>query len=131
MAIALLTMHQLGAAIAMAWAVVMVLQEGLAMTTIALITTMTMTTATAGNVVGVVAGEQGGRAGAHSGGRVHAQIKIGDDDSAVLDGSLLEDVVMGIGAGAMDGDSPNVGMSNDNDDNDVHHCHLAGPSFWV
>ena len=37
---------------------------------------------------------------------------------------------MGIGAGVMNDDSPDVGTSNDDDDDDVSHCHPAGLSFW-
>jgi hypothetical protein len=59
------------------------------------------------------------------------KLKNGDDDSIVLDGSLLEGVVAGIGVGAIDGNSPNVEMSDDDNGDDVHHCHPAGPSFWV
>ncbi len=59
------------------------------------------------------------------------KLKNNDDDGIVLDGSLLEDVVSGIGAGAMDDDSPHMGTSDNNNDDDVHRCHLAGLSFWV
>jgi hypothetical protein len=41
---------------------------------------------------------------------------------------------MGVEAGAMDGDSPDTGTSNDNNDDngkdDVSYYHLAGLSFW-
>ncbi len=37
---------------------------------------------------------------------------------------------MGIGAGAMNNDSPNVEMSDNNDDNDVSRLHPAGLLFW-
>ncbi len=30
----------------------------------------------------------------------------------------------------MNDDSPDVGTSNDDDDDDVSHCHPAGLSFW-
>ncbi len=110
---------------------------GLATTTIpmTLMTNTTMmtvaTTTIASNAVGAAAGEQGGCTGTHGKGGVHAQIKKGNDDSVVGDGSLLEDVMVGIGAGAMNIDSPDVGTSDDNDNNDIHHHHPAGQSFWV
>ncbi len=78
MAIALPTMRRPGAAIAMALGIVMVPWGGSATTTIAMTmtTTPTMTTTKmAQNSVGEVAGERGGRAGAHGGGRIRAQIK--------------------------------------------------------
>jgi hypothetical protein len=59
------------------------------------------------------------------------KLKNGDDDGIIVDCSLLEDVVTGIGAREMDGNSPDVGMSNNDDNNDVHSHHLSGPSFWV
>jgi hypothetical protein len=31
----------------------------------------------------------------------------------------------------MDGSSPIVGMSDEDDDDDIHHCHLEGLLFWV
>jgi hypothetical protein len=60
------------------------------------------------------------------------KLKNSKDDAVVVDGSLLEDVVAGIGAGAMDGDSLDVGTSNEDDKEDDIYCpHLAGLSFWV
>ncbi len=59
------------------------------------------------------------------------KLKNRNDDSVVVDGSLLEDFIMGIGAGAMNIDSHDVGTSCDNDDNDACCRHPAGPSFWV
>ncbi len=59
------------------------------------------------------------------------KLKNSNDDDIVLDSSLLEDVIVGIGLGAMDSNSPNVGMSNDDDNNDVYRCHLVGLLFWV
>ncbi len=58
------------------------------------------------------------------------KLKNGDDNGVVVDSSLLEDIVAGIEAGTMNIDSPKVGTSDDDDDYDVRHCHLAGPSFW-
>jgi hypothetical protein len=50
-----------------------------------------------------------------------------------MDGSLLEDVVAGGGTGAMNGDSPVVGISDvdNNYDDDICRRHLEGLSFWV
>ena len=36
----------------------------------------------------------------------------------------------GLGGGAMNNDSPNVGTSGDKDDNDISRRHPAGLSFW-
>jgi hypothetical protein len=58
-------------------------------------------------------------------------LKNGYDDDVVNNGSLLENVVAGIGAWAMDSDSPDVKTSNKNNTDDVHCCHPAGPLFWV
>jgi hypothetical protein len=75
-------------------------------------TTMTtMTTTTAGNAAGAADG----------GNKVDAlvlkveatstlKLKNGNDDGIVVDGSLLEDAVMGIGEGAMNGNSPTMKM---------------------
>ncbi len=109
MAIALPTMHRLGAVIAMALAIAMVPQGGWETTTIAMTKTTTRTTTMASNVVG----EQGGRLVSEAVSML--KLKNCNDDGIVLDGSLLEDVVVGIGAGAMDGNSLAVGMSNDDD----------------
>jgi hypothetical protein len=59
------------------------------------------------------------------------KLKNNNDDDVVKDGSLLEDILAGIGAGAMNIDSPNVGTSDDDDNNYIRRHHLAGPSFWV
>ncbi len=59
------------------------------------------------------------------------KLKNSDDNGLVVDGSFLEDVVVGIGAGAMDGNSPNVGTSDNDNDDDVRRRHPAGPLFWV
>ncbi len=101
------------------------------MTSIATMTTMTKTITTVRNTAVAVAGEQGGCAGACRGGCIHAQLKNGDNNGIVLDGSLLEDVVAGFGAGAIDGKSPNVETSDNNDDDNIRHHHPADPSFWV
>jgi hypothetical protein len=63
--------------------------------------------------------------------RPHPQsnLKNGNNNGIVVDGSLLEDIVTGIGAGVMDGNSPTVGMFQNEVDNDVHCSHLAVPSF--
>jgi hypothetical protein len=37
----------------------------------------------------------------------------------------------GLGRGAIDCNSPNVGTSDNNEDINVCHHHPAGPSFWV
>jgi hypothetical protein len=44
---------------------------------------------------------------------------------------LLEDTVAGIWAGVMDGDSPNVGTSDEDNNDDVRCRHLPSQSFWV
>ncbi len=59
------------------------------------------------------------------------KLRNGDDDGAVMDGSLLEEVVVGFGLVPMDGNSPVVGMYDDDDEVDVRRRHLAGPLFWV
>ncbi len=59
------------------------------------------------------------------------KLTSGNDNSVVMDGTLLEDVVVKIRAGAMDGDSPVVGTFDNNDDNAICCCHPAGPLFWV
>ncbi len=53
------------------------------------------------------------------------KLKNGNDYGVVLDGSLLEDIVTGIGPGVMNGNSPNVGTSKNNDKYDIHCHHLA------
>ncbi len=60
------------------------------------------------------------------------KLKNGNDSGVVVDGSLMEDFVTEIGAGAMDGDSSVVpGISDDKDNDDVP-CHQpAGPLLWV
>ncbi len=63
--------------------------------------------------------------------RFMLKLKNSNDNGLVVDGSLLEDVVMGIGAGAMDSNSPNVGTSDNDNDNDIRCCHLEGQLFWV
>ncbi len=75
MAIALLTMHQPGAVMAMASAIAMAPQGELATTTITTTMTTTTTTAMVGNTARAAEGEQGGPAGSCGTGRVHAQIK--------------------------------------------------------
>ncbi len=59
------------------------------------------------------------------------KLKNGNDNNVVMDSSLPEDVVVGIGTGAMDSNSPNMGTFDDDDNDDVHCCHPAGPSFWL
>ncbi len=59
------------------------------------------------------------------------KLKNGDDDGIVVDSSLLEDVIAGFGAGAINTDSPKVGTSDNNDNDDIHHCHPVGQLFWV
>ncbi len=49
----------------------------------------------------------------------------------VVDRLMLEDVIAWIGAGAMNIDSPDVGKSNNDDDNDVHCRHPVSLLFWV
>ncbi len=51
------------------------------------------------------------------------KLKNSNDNGVVVDGSLLEDTVAGIGAGAMNSNSPVVGMSDDDDDDDVNCRH--------
>jgi hypothetical protein len=59
------------------------------------------------------------------------KLKNSNDNGVVVDNSLLEDVVAGIGSGAMNGNSLVVGTSDNNDNNDVHCRHPVGPPFWV
>ncbi len=59
------------------------------------------------------------------------KLKNGNEDGVFMDSSLLEDIIAGIGVGGMNIDRPDVETSDDNDNNDVHCHHPAGPSFWV
>ncbi len=59
------------------------------------------------------------------------KLKNSNDNSVDLDGSLLKEVVAGIGARAMDGKSPKVGTSDNINNDDIRCRHLAGPSFWM
>ncbi len=71
-------------------------------------TTTLMTTTTAGNQAGVAAGEQAGRTSSKAKAASVLKLKNGDDNGVILDGSLLEDAVAGIGVGVMNGDSPTM-----------------------
>jgi hypothetical protein len=61
------------------------------------------------------------------------KLKTDNDDDVVPDGSLLEEVIAGIGVGAMGSNIPDVGMSNEDDDDDDVRCHHPAGLlfFWV
>jgi hypothetical protein len=124
MAIALPTMRWLGAAIAMASAIAMVPQGGLATKKLQWLLRQQW-------LLQRPATRQGQRRGNEEDALVleaeaasTLKLKNGNYDGVVVDGSSLEDIVTGNGAGTMDGNSPIVGMSDDDNDDDVHHRHL-------